>query len=338
MKVLILGGTGLISTAITRQLLERGDDVTLYNRGRTEVRVPSGATTLHGDRKEYAAFEAQMADAGPFDAVIDMIGFVPEDAESLIRAFRGRVNQVIFCSTVDVYTKPAARYPYTEAAERKPQSDYGRNKVLCEDALMEADARGDFHVTIIRPASTYGEGGTLVHTFGWRTETFDRLRQGLPVVVHGDGTALWVVCHVDDEAVAFVNALGAEVAFGKAYHATGEEWLTWNRYHELICESMGWPAPTLVHIPSDLLNRIATERFGVIESNFQYNNIYDNRAACEDLGFRYTIPFIEGARRTLNWMEENSRIAPASADPFHDCLLAEWERLSAGASEAVRSG
>src|SRR4051794_38207135 len=104
MKILIIGGTGLISTSITRQLLERGDDVTLYNRGQSEARIPDGAKQIHGNRKDYAVFEAQMAEAGEFDCVMDMIGFHPDDAESAVRAFKGRIGHFVFCSTVDVYS------------------------------------------------------------------------------------------------------------------------------------------------------------------------------------------------------------------------------------------
>ena len=122
MKVLIIGGTGLISTAITRFLMERGDDVTLYNRGIRPLQVSHRPKRIAGDRTDYATFEAQMARAGHFDCVIDMICFLPEDAESAVRAFRGRVEQYVFCSTVDVYTKPAKRYPVKEDAERRPAS------------------------------------------------------------------------------------------------------------------------------------------------------------------------------------------------------------------------
>ena len=80
MKILIIGGTGNISTAITRTLVERGDDVTLYNRGRSRSQIPEGYKTIIGDRTDYAAFEAQMADAGRFDCVIDMICYKPEEA------------------------------------------------------------------------------------------------------------------------------------------------------------------------------------------------------------------------------------------------------------------
>jgi len=130
MRVLIIGGTGLISTAITRALIARGDAVTLYNRGQTEADIPAGYATITGNRKDYVAFETQMAGSGSFDAVIDMVGFVPADIESAIRAFRGNIGQFIFCSTVDVYTKPARHYPIHEDAEREPMPSLFTTKSL----------------------------------------------------------------------------------------------------------------------------------------------------------------------------------------------------------------
>jgi nucleoside-diphosphate-sugar epimerase len=127
---------------------------------------------------------------------------------------------------------------------------------------------------------------------------------------------------------AFVGALGNERAFGRAYHTTGEEWMTWNRYHVGVAEAMGAPAPTLIHIPADLLGQIAPERLGVTVENFQYTNIFDNAAARADLGFRYTIPWIEGARRTILWLDERGRIENSDDDPFEDRIIAAWERLS----------
>lgn len=328
MNILILGGTGLISTAISRELLAGGDRVTLYNRGKTESRVPAGAAVIHGDRNDFAAFEQQMAEAGPFDVVIDMICFTPEQAESDLRAFTGRVGQLIFCSTVNVYTKPADRYPYTEDARREPiDDDYGTKKVQCEDIFFAAHARGDLPVTIIRPAHTYGEGGVLIHSLGWTTTYIDRIRKNKPIIVHGDGTSLWVPCHIDDVAHAFAMACGNERSYGRAYHTTGEEWLTWNRYHELVAEALGAPVPTLVHIPSDLLVKISPERAWTTYNNFSGNNIFDNTAAKTDLDFRYSVPWIEGVQRTVGWLDANKRIADSDDDPFDDRVIAAWQRL-----------
>ena len=336
MKVLIIGGTGLISTAITRQLVERGDEVTLFNRGRTESRVPSQARQVHGDRRAYEEFVRRMRELELFDCVIEMICFTPEDAGSLVAAFGGRTGHLIFCSTVDVYAKPASRYPVTEDESKKPVSLYGQNKAKCERLLLDADERGDFPLTIIRPAHTYGEGGTLIHTFGWSTTFLDRIRKGKRVVVHGDGSSLWCSCHVDDCARAFVAAAGRERTFGNAYHVTGEEWSTWNRYHECIAEAMGAPAPNLVHIPTDLLAKVAPDRSAVVTENFQFDNILDNAAARRDLDFRYTIPFVDGARRTIEWLDARGNIADSDSDPFYDRLLDAWDRLGERMTRELR--
>ena len=328
MKYLIIGGTGLISTPITNFLLGMGEDVTLYNRGHRPARLPEGVKMIHGDRTDFNAFEAQMAEAGKFDFVIDMVCFRPEEAQSVVKAFKGRVDQIVFCSTVDVYSKPANRLPYTETEPRNGITDYARNKIACEDIFMQAHNQGDFNVTIIRPAATYGEGGVIIHTFGWRTTYLDRIRKGKPVIVHGDGNSLWVMCHIDDVARAHIAACGNPLTYGRAYHTTGEEWLTWNKYHHIVAEAMGAPQPILVHIPTDLLDRIAPDRAGITKYNFQYSNIYDNTNARLDLDFKYTIPFKEGARRTIEWLISQNRIENSDEDPFDDAVLAAWELLS----------
>jgi nucleoside-diphosphate-sugar epimerase len=328
MKILIIGGTGLISTSITRQLMERGgDDVTLYNRGRSEARAPGGWKQIVGDRKDFAHFEQQMRDAGTFDCVMDMIGFLPDEVESAARAFKGRVGQYIFCSTVDVYGKPATRYPYREDEPLSGLGDYAINKVKCENVLAAAQERGDLPVTIIRPAYTYGEGGVIIHSFGWSTAYVDRIRKGKPIVVHGDGNSLWVALHIDDEARAFINAAGNAQAIGKAYHTTGETWMTWNQYHQGVARALGAPEPALTHIPSTLLARISPQRAGVCAVNFQFNNIFDNSAARADLGFAQTISWEEGARRTVDWLASRNRIANSDDDPFDDRVIAAWQRL-----------
>lgn len=327
MKVLIIGGTGLISTAITGRLVERGDEVTVFNRGRTEARIPASVKQVHGDRKDYGAFETRMAELGTFDCVIDMICFVPEEAESDVRAFAGRAGRFIFCSTVDVYSKPASRYPVTEAEAHHPVSDYGKRKAECEAVFRRADGAGDLSVTTIRPAYTYGEGGTIIHTFGWSTTYLDRIRRGKPIVVHGDGSSFWVCCHIDDVARAFLGAMDNADAAGHAYHVTGEEWMTWNIYHRKVAEALEAPTPRLVAVPTDLLDAVAPERSGIAATNFRFNNIFDNAAAHADLGFRYTIPWVDGVRRTVAWLDDHDRIDNSDDDPFDDRLIGAWERL-----------
>ena len=331
MRVLIIGGTGLISTAITRALVARGNDVTLYNRGQTETDLPEGYNTILGNRKDYAAFEVQMAEAGNFDAVIDMIGFVPDDIESAIRAFRGNIGQFIFCSTVDVYTKPAQCYPIREDAERQPMPSfpYAYNKAKCERLLEAAHERGDFPVTIIRPAHTYGEGRGLIHSFGLGgAYYFHRIRTGKPIITHGDGSSLWTACHRDDVGQAFAEAVGNENTFGKSYHTASEEPMTWNQYHQTVAQAMNAPELELVHIPTDMLFEIAPKAAEWCRENFQYNNIFDNAAAKVDLNFRYTIPFVEGVRRIVGWLDARERIHDEDEPELYSEIIERWRHFS----------
>lgn len=333
-RVLIIGGTGLISTSITRELIERGDQVTLFNRGKTESRVPPGVRVIQGDRKDYAAFEDRMA-GETWDAVIDMIGFVPEDEASALRAFRGRVGQFVFCSTVCTYGGELSRLPAQEDEPRTPTGGYGRNKVACEDLLMDAYHNEGFPTTIMRPSHSYGEGGTIVHTLGGGTTYLDRIRRGKPVIVHGDGTSLWASCHIDDVAHGFVGAItNPDRSIGQAYNVTGEQWMTWNDYTNGVAEAIGGTA-NIVHIPTDVLGKIAPKRAGITVDIFQYNSVFDNSKAQRDLGFKYTIPWVVGARRTIEWLESRNRIQNSDEDPFDDRVIDAWGRMTEEMAEAA---
>jgi nucleoside-diphosphate-sugar epimerase len=327
-KILILGGSGLISTAIANLLLSNGEDVTVYNRGQTPGRYVGKPRTVRGDRNNFASFENDISALPRFDCVIDMICYTPEQAASAVRAFSGKVGHFIFCSSVDVYQKPAHRYPITEDEPSVGNNPYGKNKAACEELFLAVHQKGNLPVTVIRPAWSYGEGGGLVGLYGWGTQHLDRMRKGKPLIVHGDGTAIWVACHVDDLARAFVNAIANAQTFGKCYHVTGEEWLTWNQYYAVTAEALEAPEPKLVHIPTELLGAIAPNRMQLIVSNFQGNNLFDNAAAHADLNFRYTIPYLQGARRTMEWLDWNGKIDGSDLDPAEDQILAAWDRLT----------
>ena len=154
-------------------------------------------------------------------------------------------------------------------------------------------------------------------------------------MVHVDGSSFWTACHRDDVARAFVAAAGQAHTFGKAYHTPGEEWMTWDIYHRHVAEAMGAPKPTLVHIPSDLLGRVAPRHAGVVVDNFQFSNIFDTTAARTDLNFRYTVPWMEGVRRMVAWLDEHGRIENSDADPFEDRLIDAWRRLGARMGEEL---
>ena len=190
MNVLIIGGTGLISTGIVSALEERGATITVFNRGQTDDRLGRGVRRLVGDRRNFPAFEQAMAAAGPWDVVIDMICFRPDEAESALRAFAGRCGHFIFCSTVCTYGNTQAIVPTLETTPQAPHSDYGRGKLACEQLFLRAHAGGKMPATILRPSHTYGPGGGIINNLGTDPTFLERLRQGRPVVVSGDGHGL----------------------------------------------------------------------------------------------------------------------------------------------------
>jgi len=336
MKILIIGGTGNISTAATRELIARGDEVILYNRGQTDAGLQGPYRVIQGDRKDLHRFEEQVSSAGPYDCVIDMICYMPEEARSLLRAVRGRTKQIVLSSTVDVYRKPAERYPITEEAPRgaNPAFTYAHNKVACEDILLEAARAGDFALTTIRNAQTYNDSNYVAGLLVPGPVFLNRLRLGKPVIIIGDGTSLWSLVHRDDAGPTFAAAAGNPVAYGKAYNVAGEEWLPWETIVRITAEVMQAPPIAPVHIPSDLLARLSPDLRGAVwcDLNFKFDNILDTSAARRDLGYRYRITWEEGVRRILASHQSRGLLSGNGQDPLYDAIIGAWERLT----EAMR--
>lgn len=325
MKTLIIGGSGIISTAVTQQLIDRGDAVSLFNRGKTPVRVIGDVELIVGDRTEYDRFEQAVRDNGPWDCVIDMICSNPEHAESLVRAARGVTEQVVFCSTTNVYPKPADNYPVRPSHRLGAASANGIDKTACEGIHHAAEKRGDYAITVIRPGHSYGEGAPVLNSLKASSSYLDRLRKGKSIIVHGDGGGLWSALHVHDVGASFANAAGNPTAFGKTYNACGEEWFTWDQYQERVAEALGVECPRLVHIPVEVLMKLAPVRAAQSERSLQYPGIYDTTDTRRDLGVQQTIPLVEGMKRTINWLEENGGIEPWETDPEYDRIIDMWE-------------
>jgi nucleoside-diphosphate-sugar epimerase len=323
MRVLIIGGTGLISTAVVEHLLARGHDVVTLTRGYTRSRIPATVPNIRCDRRDTEAFQAAV-EGLEVDAVIDMVAFQLEDSHAAYAAFRGRVKHFIHCSTVCVYGGPLGRLPAQEDEPHTPVSEYGLNKSACEAFLTARYQEEGFPVTILRPSHSYGEGGVIIHSLGWHTAYLDRVRRGLPIVVHGDGQWLWASAHVSDVARAFANVLDNAAAVGQAYHLTGEEWMSWNQYHTTVARVLGGRYLP-VFIPTNDLYVMAPERAALAYETLQWPSIFDNGKARRDLGFEYRISWEEGARRTVRWLEAEDAIAPEDCDPLPDRLIAAWE-------------
>jgi len=334
MDVLLIGGTGLISTAITRQLVDAGHDVTLFNRGESDAPIPEASVDrIEGDRYGEAFRDAFAGES--FDAAIDMICYDGDHADAAVDALGGRVDQFVFCSTIDVYERPAPDLPITEDAPRAPVTGYAEGKIAAEDHLRAA--HGDaFATTILRPWHTYGEVGTDANLSGSIGDAplFGRLRAGRPVVLHGDGTSMWAACHREDVAGAFVDAVGNDAAYGETYHVTSEEPVTWEGYHRRIAAGIGAPDPEFVYVPTGLLVEALPERTQGLRDHYQYGTVFDNAKVRRDLGFEYTIPLEEGARRGAEWLDERDRIRSPEVDPEYDRLVEAWREAGEGFVEA----
>ncbi|MBW3637963.1 MAG: NAD-dependent epimerase/dehydratase family protein [Armatimonadetes bacterium] len=343
MHVLFIGGTGLISTAIARQLLEAGHQVTLFNRGKSENRLPAGADVIQGDRKDFAAFEATFADK-TFDVVVDMVAFHPDESACAARAFTGRTAQFIHCSTVCVYSGPVSQIPTTETEPFHSIGNYGKNKIACEELLMREHENNGFPVTIMRPSHSYGEGGALTRSFGPATGFIHRLRQNQPTIVQGDGNSLWASCHVDDVARGFIGVMGNQKCLGEAYNITGEEWMTWNSYYEQVAEVVGGSFEA-VHIPTDVLREAAPDWANGTHEIFAWPSIFDVSKIKRDTDYAgQTISWRQGVERTVAWLESQGKLSADESEEAQklereDRLITSWreqiEELKRQANEAA---
>ncbi|MFZ2488035.1 MAG: SDR family oxidoreductase [Anaerolineae bacterium] len=326
MKVLFIGGTGVISSACTELAVQQGMEVTLLNRGQSTSRpLPAGARVLHADIRQPATVAAALAGAH-FDVVVDWIAYTPDQVQADLDLFRGRTGQYLFISTASAYQTPPASLPITESTLLdNPIWAYSRQKIACEALLVQAYRTEKFPITIVRPSHTYD--ASKVPLFGGYT-SLHRMKQGKPVLVYGDGTSLWTLTHHRDFARGFVPLLGNSRAIGEAVHITSDEWLTWNQIYQTLAAAQGVDAH-LVHVPSDLVNAYDAQQGAALLGDKSNSMIFDNskikRLAA---GFACTIPFAWGAREIVAWHEADpvrQQIDP-HIDALTDRVLAAWGR------------
>ena len=330
MKVLFLGGTGFISTAVSRLALAKGIDLFLLNRGQRAA-APPGAHHLSADLQNDAQARAALADHR-FDVVVDWIAYTPEHIERDLALFRGRTRQYLFISSASAYQKPPSHYLITESTPLyNPFWDYSRNKIACEERLLRAYREEGFPVTIVRPSLTYDPQFPIA-IGGWGCYTLaDRLKKGLPIIVHGDGSSLWVVTHAEDFAKGFLGLVGNSQAIGHAFHITSDEVLTWNELYQTIADALGVEA-RMVHIASEFIAGVAPRFTGSLLGDKSWSVVFDNTKIKTFVpGFQATLPFREGIRRTLAWFDadpKRRRIDPEVNREMDEILLA-YSRVSA---------
>lgn len=306
MKALFIGGTGFISTAVSRLAVNAGVELYLLNRGLSSA-PPPGTHGLTADINNPEEVRAALRGL-QFDVVVNWIAYTPEDIERDLSLFEGRVGQYVFISSAAAYQKPPAHYVITEETPLvNPFWDYARGKIACEERLLRAYADEGFPATIVRPSHTY-ETNFPVAVGGGGTYTLaDRLQRGLPIIVHGDGTSLWTLTHAEDFARGLLGLLGNREALGQAFHITSDEVQTWEQIYRTIAEALGVEA-NVVHVPSDFIARVVPRLAGTLHGDKKWSAVFDNSKIKKFVpGFRAAVPFGEGIRRTLAWFEADER-------------------------------
>jgi len=331
MRILIVGGTGLISSELSALALAQGHDVTLINRGTSKIPSPRGAHIIHADATNAEALRSALR--GPrlrgerYDAVVQFIAFEPEQVRADVETFARMTDRYVLIATSAAYRKHDHLRPLTEDVPlENPFWGYARDKIACEEALREAAGAIGLPYTIVRPAHTYGPskipGFTGNSRLPWTL--VDRMRRGADIVIPGDGTSLWTLTHARDVAAGIAGLLETPDAVGKAVHVTSDEALTWLGIHERIAAAAGLDpeafARQLVFVPSEALIAASPESEGSIRGDKMHPAVYDTSTLRELVpGWAPTTTFADGARECIAYFEADA--SRQEVDPAANALL-----------------
>jgi nucleoside-diphosphate-sugar epimerase len=326
MKVLFIGGTGLISAACAELAVKHGHDLTILNRAQTKkIPLPDGIHLLMADIHGDPAILADTLAKHSFDVVVDWIAFTPEDIEHDISLFQGKVKQFMFISSASAYQKPPQNYLITEKTPlENPFWQYSRDKIACEEHLMRAFRQDGFPVTIIRPSLTYGMTQIPLCTGSWQHPftMLDRIKRGRKVIIPGDGTSLWVCTWNADFAVGLVGLFGNPAALGEAFQITSDEVLSWNQLYEQTAEALG-VLLNVVHIPSDWLAAWDDEFTGTLIGDKANSVVFDNSKIKRFVpDFNCKVTWAEGVRRAIAWFE-----ADPARQTIDEAANREWDKI-----------
>ena len=331
MNVLVLGGTGVISRAIVTLLLEKGHEVTVFNRGNRGLSFERPVRQIIGDRNERIDFESRMRKES-FDAVIDMICFNEADARSTVAAFKGNTGQIVVCSSVAAYKRPYNSVPTVESAESlydDPTFSYAFDKAQVERYLHKVIDAQQLPITIIRPSLTYGPGAANIGVLRQNFGIIDRIRKQKPLVMFGDGSTPWSFTFTPDLAKAFVGVLGNPQTYGQAYHACSEQRCRWEDLYLEFGKVLG-VEPHIIHIPSELLRIANPDLFSHLYFEKTFSGLFDNSKIRRVIkNFRCEISLQEGIKMMVDWFEREANQVDLEKDAMEDRLAdlhAGWKR------------
>jgi nucleoside-diphosphate-sugar epimerase len=324
MKVLFIGGTGIISSAVSRLAVESGIELYHFNRGKSHRKI-EGVKNITGDIRNIEETKEILADYS-FDVVVNWIGFLPEHINADIEIFTGKTKQYIFISSASAYEKPISKLPITEETPLvNPFWQYSRDKAACEKILMNEFKTNNFPVTIVRPSHTYDN--TLIPN-DWGYTILDRMLKGKKIIIHGDGTSLWVLTHNTDFAEGFVGLFGKKEAIGEAFHITSDELLTWNQIYQMMADELGVQL-NAVHIPSDFIAKHNPEHGAGLLGDKSHSVIFDNSKIKKLVPeFSCKIPFSQGMKEIVAWYKNNNdwQVVNEKINTSIENIIRDYER------------
>ena len=301
MRVLFIGGTGLISSACSRLAIEKGIDLYHFNRGKSHRHI-DGVKTIIGNIRNINEAKNELKNYS-FDVVVDWICFNIEHAKNSYYLFKNKTNQFIFISSASIYQKPIPTLPITEETPIKnPFWQYSRDKIACEKFFQEMYKENQFPITIIRPSHTYDKTSIPL---SWGYTAIDRMKERKKIIIHGDGTSIWVMTYHQDFAKGFLGILGNKKSIGERFHITSDELLTWNKIYQTFADELGVPL-TAVHVTSEKIAKIDSKVGASLLGDKSYSVIFDNSKIKKFVPeFECTESFQNGVKEIIEFYRNN---------------------------------
>ncbi len=306
-SILFIGGTGIISSACVNEAVASGYKVSVLNRSQTKLRQISKEVEIIRTDVRDAEEYRKVISGKNFDCVANFIAFIPDHVKKDVEVFKDNCGQYIFISSASAYQKPVRRLPITESTPLiNPYWQYSRDKIACEDFLVQEHRMTGFPMTIVRPSHTYDE--TLL-PFEGGYSVISRMKAGLPVVIHGDGTSLWTLTYNKDFASAFVRLLANDAAIGDSFHITSDELLTWNQIYQIMADAVGIEEVTYLYLPSVEIAEVVPEIGPSLLGDKSYSVIFDNsKIKSTAPGWQAKTPFREGAEKIISFYDSHPEL------------------------------
>lgn len=336
MKVLLIGGTGIISTEVCKLAIQRGYEVFILNRGKRKQFIQPEAKLIIADIRSQTEEEIRVKFEGLFfDVVVDFISFNVDELKKSTAIFSDICNQFIYISSATVYEKQSDTTPITEKTRLyNPDWNYACDKINCENYLLELyrDKKNGCY-TIIRPYVTYGVTripfGVIPDHANYTI--LNRMRSEKPVVLWDGGNALCTLTYSKDFAVGVVGLFENEKAFGEAFHIASPVVHQWKDVYQELCSIMG-VKDCHIDIPTDYIVACMPRYKNNLVGDKARNMVFDTSKICDVVSdFRERTSLHDGLKSVVEYYSQNpaSCVVDYKWDGQIDRMISEYCKKNA---------